>query len=1093
MLFQAALNSRQPDLEKQIQLLQTIIQQQPTYLAVFKPVRNQQDDIIDFTYIIASQKYADLINIPVNQLIDHPLSVAFSHANSNNGYEHMLKQLQDTLQYGIPLQCETSYYTAASVLWLECHMTCIEDSVMMTILDNTALHSQQEALIQSNQELYCSNQALERSNKRLQTLQTIQRSLLDSSLLNERAELAVLPLVYDLIPCQRISYLRFDETTGLAHVDSKMDDGILETQPGISLPLQVFNQEPLRSGQSLMVNTMESDTFNRFGKFNPYVLGYRSFILVPFFCQQRYLGIFSLFSHLAGFFTNEHLQIVEEVAAQLAIVLHQQQLNEQIRQRNQTLEQQVAKRTAQMQELAALQNNILKHTDVGILTTDMVGVISIVNPALERIVGVKAADLLGRYSTELFASFILDSASTTESPLDLIPRQLQKTGHFQGEGFLKNASNELIPILCSASLLLDESGSLTGYSAMITDITKLKIAEAQLQEKNRLLAAFFDSTAALHCIINQKGYFVKLNSRWEEVLGYTLKELMSQPYIYFVHPDDRLVTHEVVRELKNQTIYPKFTNRYRHKDGSYRILEWSSGQNADLSVGSARDITLEASMQKKLRQSNLRLKLATKAAKQGIWEYDHKTDVLYWNKRMYEIYGQPSSRTELHLHDFLPLIHPDDLPDFLLKRANAVKTGEISTIIRIIRPNGTVRYVDTRGQIIRNNVGSPTRTIGVAWDVTERVQGEEALRDSEQRFREIADNVDQVFCVFSPKPSQLLYVNPAYERLWGTSSKALYASIESLMDGILEEDRPKVMAYRARVSTKAEEPIQFRLANPPHNPRWVSARIFIQRDEQGNPYRYIGIVTDITSQKEKEAILQQAIEREQELNKLKSQFVSTASHEFRTPLMTIQSSADLIGLYLDRPEASAKLAIQDQLSIIEDEIRSFSALLSDILTISRIDSGKVGFHPAWINVQALCQQVIDTHFNYQAHERMIQLLTIGTPSPVFIDDKLMTHVLINLLSNAFKFSQNNPMLSLTFQTGELIIQVQDDGIGIPAADLPLLFQAFFRASNTTAIQGTGLGLVITRQFVELHGGTLAVQSQEGKGSTFTVVLPIPHR
>ena len=1090
MLVQTDFTTPQPSLEKQIQLFQTIIQQQPTYLAVFKPVRNQQDDIIDFTYIIVSQKYADLLNIPVNQLIDHPLSVAFSHANSNNGYEQLLKQLQDTLQYGNPLRCETSYYTAASALWLECHMTCIEESVMMTILDNTALHSQQEALIQSNHELYGSNQALERSNKRLQTLQIIQHSLLDSSLLNERAELAVLPLVYDLIPCQRISYLRFDETTGLAHVDSKMDDGILETQPGISLPLQVFNQEPLRSGQSLMVNAMQSDTFNRFGKFNPYVLGYRSFILVPFFCQQQYLGIFSLFSHLAGFFTNEHLQIVEEVAAQLAIVLHQQQLNEQIRQRNQTLEQQVAERTAQMQELSALQNNILKHTDVGILTTDMVGVINIVNPALERIVGVQAADLLGRYATELFASFILDSASTTESPLDLIPRQLQKTGHFQGEGFLKNARNELIPILCSASLLLDESGSLTGYSAMVTDITKLKQVENQLQEQNQQLAIFFDSSAALHCIINSDGYFIKMNRLWELVLGYSLSELMAKPY--FVHPDDRGATVEVINRLTTQIVPSKFINRYRHKDGSYRILEWNNGRKENLFIGSARDITLETRMHKKLRQSNMRLKLATQAANQGIWEYDHKTDILYWNKRMYEIYGRSPARTELGLSDFLSMIHPDDLPNFLTKRTNAFKSGEIAIVMRIIQSNGAIRYVDTRGRVIPDKAGSPSRTIGVAWDVTERVQAEEALRDSEQRFRAIADNVDQVFCVFSPNPSQLLYVNPAYERLWGTSSKALYTSIESLMDGILEEDRPKVMAYRARVRIK-EDSIQFRLANPPHNPRWVSARIFIQRDEQGNPYRYIGIVTDISSQKEKETVLQQAVEREQELNKLKSQFVSTVSHEFRTPLMTIQSSADLIGLYLDRPEASAKLAIQNQLSIIEAEIRSFSALLSDILTISQIDSGKVGFHPVWLNVQALCQQVIGTHFNYQANERMVQMSTTGIPCPVFMDDKLFAHILINLLSNAFKFSQSNPRLSLTFQTGELIIRVQDDGIGIPAADQPLLFQAFFRASNTTAIQGTGLGLVISRQFVELHGGTLLVESQEGKGSTFTIVLPIPHR
>ena len=1091
MLLSTDLNTTHQGLEKQVQLLQTIIHQLPTCLALLTPVRNQHNDIIDFTFALINQKYLDFINSSTDSLIGQSIATIFITGSQEDHYKRMFSHLQDALLSDVPLVCETHYQSQTVDIWLECRMSRVGDGVLMDISNNTAIHDQQAALKQSNEDLCRTNQALERTNKRLQTLQTIQRSLLTSSLRYDRSELTVLPLVHDLIPCQRISYLRFDEIAGLAHVDSKMDNGILEIHPGISLPLQVFNQEPLRSGQSLMVNSIQPETFSHFGKFNPYTLGYRSFILVPFFCQQRYLGMFALFSHSADFFTQEHLQIVEEVAAQLAIVLHQQQLNERIQQRNQTLEQQVAERTVQMQELSALQKNILQHTDVGILATDSTGITKIANPAMGRILGVPTEKLIGQYTTELFTSFTMGNSPSPGSPLDIIPRQLHQSGHFQGEGFIKNTNNESIPILYSASVLLDESGTITGYSAMVSDITKLKQVESQLQIQIQHLAIFFNSSAALHCILNNKGYFIKMNPLWEEILGYSLDELMAKPYLHFVHPDDRMATIQAVTKLGKVSISLKFINRYRHKDGSYRILEWNNGRNSDLFIGSARDITHESTMQQKLRQTNLRLRLATQAARQGIWEYDHKEDRLYWNKQMYEIYGRSPSQKVLHFHDFLAMIHPDDLPTFLANRKKAVTTGEIATIIRIVKPNGTIRYIELRGQVIHNKDGNPSRNIGIAWDITERVQAEEALRESEQRFRDIADNVDQAFFVFSANPSKLLYVNPAYERLWGTSSELFYASIEAFMDGILEEDRPKVMAYRARVSQQEEDSIQFRLKNPPHTPRWVSARIFIQRDEQGKPYRYIGIVSDITSQKEKEVIMQQAIEREKELNKLKSQFVSTASHEFRTPLMTIQSSVDLISLYIDSPKASAKQSILNQLKIIEDEIRSFSALLSDILMIGRIDSGKVGFHPTWLNAQVLCQQVISTHFKNQHDTRTVQIFTIGTPTLVFLDEKLISHVLINLLSNAFKFSQTNPRLSLTFQSVELMIQVQDDGIGIPATDQPFLFQAFFRASNTTTIQGTGLGLVITRQFVELHGGTLSVQSQEGKGTTFTITLPTP--
>jgi len=133
----------------------------------------------------------------------------------------MFSHLQDALLSDVPLVCETHYQSQTVDIWLECRMSRVGDGVLMDISNNTAIHDQQAALKQSNEDLCRTNQALERTNKRLQTLQTIQRSLLNSSLRYDRSELAVLPLVHDLIPCQRISYLRFDEIAGLAHVDSK--------------------------------------------------------------------------------------------------------------------------------------------------------------------------------------------------------------------------------------------------------------------------------------------------------------------------------------------------------------------------------------------------------------------------------------------------------------------------------------------------------------------------------------------------------------------------------------------------------------------------------------------------------------------------------------------------------------------------------------------------------------------------------------------------------------------------------------------------------------------------------------------------------
>jgi PAS domain S-box-containing protein len=262
-------------------------------------------------------------------------------------------------------------------------------------------------------------------------------------------------------------------------------------------------------------------------------------------------------------------------------------------------------------------------------------------------------------------------------------------------------------------------------------------------------------------------------------------------------------------------------------------------------------------------------------------------------------------------------------------------------------------------------------------------------------------------------------------------------------------------------------------------------------DEAGALTGYVSLATDISPQKKMELMLHESLQREQALNQLKSQFVSTASHEFRTPLTTIQSSVDLIRMYQDLPPATARAPVVHQLGVIQKEIEKFSTLLSDLLTIGKIEAGKLAFTPRWVDLVVLVEELIAIHF--QGHlfdERRLTLRIQGTPRPVYLDETLMSHVLVNLLSNAFKFSRGaSPCLCVDFEAKSLVLAVTDTGIGIPAGDVGALFQPFFRARNTAGIAGTGLGLVIARQFIALHGGHLRVESVENQGTTFTIYLP----
>lgn len=254
-------------------------------------------------------------------------------------------------------------------------------------------------------------------------------------------------------------------------------------------------------------------------------------------------------------------------------------------------------------------------------------------------------------------------------------------------------------------------------------------------------------------------------------------------------------------------------------------------------------------------------------------------------------------------------------------------------------------------------------------------------------------------------------------------------------------------------------------------------------------FKCIYLGRNITERKQIEAEMLKALEQEKELRKLKSSFVSMASHEFRNPLSSIMICTDLL---MHKEQEIAEDEYNLYLNAIKSSANNMKSLLEDILVLSKTESANGVFTPNWLNLEEFCEQIIEElAIVYQ--DRKINFTKFGFPLQIYGDKKLLRHILTNLLSNGIKYSPATESLDLKLAYAEaeqlITLEIVDRGIGIPAEVQKHLFESFYRGNNVGDIPGTGLGMSIVKKAVEIHGGTIAVDSEMGVGTRITVTLP----
>ena len=367
--------------------------------------------------------------------------------------------------------------------------------------------------------------------------------------------------------------------------------------------------------------------------------------------------------------------------------------------------------------------------------------------------------------------------------------------------------------------------------------------------------------------------------------------------------------------------------------------------------------------------------------------------------------------------------------------------------------------------------------VAVHQDITERKGIEEALRESQEKFRQMAENIQAIFWIKDIRNQQVLYVSNAYETIWQRSCEDLYQNHLNWLDAIHPEDRQRVEIEFIEKFRTGQYDKKYRIIRPDASIRWIRDRAFPIKNELGELVRIAGIAEDIT-------------ELEQ-VNLMKSEFIGIVSHELRTPLTAIRAALGLLqtGIYDKKPDKFKRMI---EIAAIDSD--RLVRLVNDILDLERLESDRAVLEKTTCNAADLIQQAV-AGVQAIANQQNITFKIRPSNAQVWVAADAIVQTLTNLLGNAIKFSPADSTITLSVQqqTDHVLFQIADQGRGIPADKLEAIFGRFQQvdASDSRTKGGTGLGLAICRSIIDQHGGQIWAESTVSVGSTFFFTLPLP--
>lgn len=388
------------------------------------------------------------------------------------------------------------------------------------------------------------------------------------------------------------------------------------------------------------------------------------------------------------------------------------------------------------------------------------------------------------------------------------------------------------------------------------------------------------------------------------------------------------------------------------------------------------------------------------------------------------------------------------------------------------------------------------RELREAKDRSERHRIEKQYRDAETRFHLAVKSAQLMVWEWDLKTNQVEYQETDNHALmFGFPYEPDQSDYPHFMQAVHPEDRLTIeKAAQNAIEHGVPYSVEFRVFWPDQSVHWLRSNGRIYYNQQGVADCLIGVLQNITEQKQFHEVevererLSAALEKERELTQLRNRFMTMAAHEFRTPLTVISTACELIIDYYDELTPERRI---EYLHSIRGRIKYLRDMLTEIESVAREEYISMEFHPTPIDLPHICQRIIDDVREAYVSQHTIKLNRPHESSPKWVDERLFSYILTNLLSNAIKYSKKNATIEvrLRYLPREIVLEVSDQGIGIPPQDQNKIFELFYRGANIGAVGGRGVGLKIVRDCVEVHRGSIEVESQVGVGSTFRVRLP----